>query len=194
MRLGAIATTLLLTTSGPVFAQNLNPLYEALNKLPEVLLTNPAPEQAFFVDMASLRALADRKGVEFGTDVLRRTQVGAMLRPIGALYAGDVETWNEKSGIDLNEVRYFAGFGQTPYVVTLWGLQDTAAATGLIDTLTDRDFTPVGADGVVGNGEPMSVDLTKNDPSDPWRGSAGAATFAVARLNTVIQASTPDAH
>lgn len=193
MRLGALATTFMLTVSTPAFAQNLDPLYEALNKLPDVLLTNPEPAQAYFVDTTVLRVLAERQGTTFYSQARQRATLAGMLPLLSALQSSNVDSWNEKAGIDLERVRYFAGFGSPPYTVTVWGLEDNAAATGLIEAISADDFSPMGADGVVGNGEPMAFDPSKADPGNPWRSRVGAATFAAARFNTVVQSSVPDA-
>ncbi|MHA6690903.1 hypothetical protein [Devosia sp. A449] len=190
MRLTVIAASLLLTTSGPAFAQNLDALADALGHLPETILTQPVPEQAYFVDIWALRGLA---GSELGAKSLLRTQLGAALRPIEALHMGGVDPWEEKSGIAFDQLHYVAGFGRTPEVVSIWGLADAAATTALLDALTARDFVPVGDAGILGNGEPLAPDLRNRNPSDPWRGTMGAASFATADGNAVVQSMHPDA-
>ena len=193
VRVTAIAAALLLTTSGPAFSQNLEALTEALGHLPETILTNPVPDQAYFVDTQAVRSLVELAGGKPGARRLLRTQLGATLRPIDALHMGGVDLWEEKSGIAFDQVRYFAGFGSTPNVVSIWGLADDAAATGLLAALTERDFVPVGSAGALSNGEPMAVDMRNRNPSDPWRSKLGAASFAAAKGNGVIQTTRPEA-
>ncbi|MHA6732116.1 hypothetical protein [Devosia sp. A369] len=193
MRLTAIAAALLLASSGSALAQNLDALTEAFGHLPEVILTNPVPDQAYFVDIEVVRGMAELAGTGLNARSLARTQVGAALRPIEALHMGGVEPWEVKSGIAFDQVRYFAGFGSTPNVVSIWGLADDAAATGLLHALTERDFVPVGGAGALGNGEPMAMDVTNRNPSDPWRSMVGAASFAAAKGNAVVQSPQPGA-
>lgn len=190
MRLTAIAAALLLTTGSPALAQNLDALTQALGHLPEVILTNPVPDQAYFVDMGALRSLTVG---EIDARSLMRTQLGAGLRAIDALHIGGVDAWEEKSGIAFDAVRYFVGFGSTPHTVTIWGLADEAAAAGLLNALVKRDFVPVGSDGALGNGEPMAVDVRNRNPSDPWRSMVGAASFAAAKASAVVQTTSPEA-
>ncbi|HTN61745.1 MAG TPA: hypothetical protein VL147_09335 [Devosia sp.] len=189
MRLNALVAALLLTTSSSAFAQNLDALTDALAHLPEVILTNPVPDQAYFVDTDVLRSLA---GGELNPRSGLRMLVGAALRPIEAIHMGNMKNWEEKSGIAFDQIRYFAGFGTAPDTVSLWGLADAAAADDLLHALTERDFVPVGSAGALGNGEPMAIDILNRDPSDPWRSMVGAASFATAKGNVVIQAARPE--
>lgn len=192
MRLGPLAAVLILTY-GPAVAQTLEPLQDALGKLPEQILTDPVPQQAYFVDIAALVGLAEQQHGQITPQTFLRAPVGAMLPPVAALYSGDPEDWHDRAGIGLADVRYFTGFGSPPATLTVWGLADEAAALSLVETLTERDFQWVGGEGIVGNGEPMVPDLAGADRSNPWRSPVGAATFAGVKDNSVIQASMPDA-
>lgn len=184
MRHSILAAALMLPATQSL-AEGAAPLREALGGLPEMVLSNPAPEQAFFVNIAALDTLTPGQ--------LNRAMLGAFLRPFEAALSTDAESWQEKSGMPLKDIRYFAGFGQAPYEVVLWGLQDEAAAQGLVTALGDRGFTPAKLPGVVGNGEPLADDLAMADPGDPWRSRVGAARFAAAKGDVVISATTPAA-
>ena len=63
----------------------------------------------------------------------------------------------------------------------------------MIATLETNGFGKFGETGVVGNGEPLRLDPSKRDVSDPWRTQIGAAQFAAAKGSNVIQAQTPQA-
>jgi hypothetical protein len=191
MRLAAAAAMLIATTV-PGFAQGIAPLRDALAKMPESLLANPAPELFNFVDIDALHALAGGDGIPLDAQVLVRPQLGGSLPALNALLVSGPDAWGEKSFIPLTDVRYFAGFGSPPSTVTIWGLDDDDAASALIEALDASDFDPIGSDGVIGNGVPMAADLLRRDTTNPWRTSVGAATFAVATDNAVIQTTNPD--
>lgn len=193
MPIRSLATALLLTASTPALAQNLDPLTQALDALPAAVLATPAPVQAFFVDTAVLHLLADQHGEPVSAQTLSRAKLAAMVPPLSVLFGGNLDQWDGHAGIDLADISYFIGYGEVPATVTLWGLRDAAAATALIDTIAARDFSPTGADGVLGNGEPLALDLSNRDPSNPWRGDLGTATFVAAKGNVIVQSSTPDA-
>ncbi|MFD2649377.1 hypothetical protein ACFSX5_16445 [Devosia albogilva] len=188
MRLAA-AAALLLTASFPVLAQGLDPLEDAMAKMPETVLSNPAAVQFNFVDVAALHTLAGAEGLN--PTVLTRAMIGGMLPPYNALQLRGPEAWNEKSFVDVEDLRYLAGFGDAPTTITIWGLENEDAAASLISALDAADFDSVSPEGVIGNGEPLAMDPTKMDPADPWRSRVGAATFAAAKGNAVIQATVP---
>ncbi len=190
MRL-AIAAAMLLTASTPALAQGVEPLRDALATMPEMILGNPAPVQFNFVDVSALRTLGESDGSDVGAPALNRAAVGGMLPPYNALQAGGPEAWNEKSFVDLGEVRYMAGFGEAPLTVSILGLAGEDVAANLIAALEAAGFDAAGPDGIVGNGEPMAMDLSKADPADPWRGTAGAPTFAASKGDAIIQSSMP---
>ncbi|MET3926306.1 hypothetical protein [Devosia sp. 2618] len=195
MRLSAIATVLLLSTSGAAFAQNLDALTQALDHLPEFILTNPDdPIQARFVDVSALFALPGLAGEEAKRENLLRLQVGSGLYPVDALFRNELADWQERAGISLSEVQYFVGLASPPNVIALWGMETDADAATFFDTLKQHDFVPFGGDdGVLGNGEPMKIDFDKRDPANPWRSSMGAATFVATKGNAIVQASSPAA-
>lgn len=193
MRRVMITAALLLIANTPAQAQNLDALRQALDQMPANILGSPEPGQAYFVNVAVLQTLSNRQGTQLTPRSLSRAQLGAELRPIDALYSGGIEDWHEKAGLSLEEVRYFAGFGREPHKVAFWGLKDDAAAAGLIEDLTGLDFLPTDTEGVLGNGEPLAIDIARRNPGDPWRSQVGAATFAAARGAAVVQTTTPDA-
>ncbi|MDR7126351.1 hypothetical protein [Pseudotabrizicola sp. 4114] len=173
-------------------AQTLDPLTDALGQLPDTVLSNPVSQQAYFVDIAAVARLAAEQNGDITPRHFMRAPVGAMLPPAAALYSGDTDNWHERAGVDLQDVRYFVGYGEPPNTVTVWGLADDDTATDLVTTLTNGDFKPVGEEGIIGNGEPRIADLTLADRGMPWRSPVGAPTFAGAKGNVLIQASTPD--
>lgn len=194
MRMHALAISLaagLWLSAAPAWAQNLEPLNEALDKLPDIVLQNPRADQAAFVDMEALRRLSALDGA-ISPQTLQRAVLGVAIEPVQALTLGPAQEWNEKAGIDLAEVRYFIGFGSAPQSATVWGLRDNAAADGMLGALQKRGFTASGA-GVLGNGEPGRINPSRHDPSDPWLGTGGAARFAGAKGNVVLQSSAPQA-
>lgn len=192
MRLITLAATVVLTASGSASAQNLDALTQALDHLPQTILSHPGAIQAAFVDMNALRGLPELVDGAAPPQQYLRTELVAELRPIAALRMGGAERWAEHAMIELDGVSYFIGFGVSPDAVTLWGLADDAAANGLTEALLTRDFTPL-ADAIVGNGAPMTMDFSKADPADPWRSAMGAASFAAVRGNSVIEMADPAA-
>lgn len=192
MRLTA-AAAMLLTASVPALAQGLDPLQDALIKMPEMILSNPAPTQFHFVDMTALQTLAARESTELNVALLTRAAVGGTLPPFNALQMGGPGAWNEKSAVDVKDVRYFAGFGDVPNTISIWGLGGDDAAANLIAALDAGEFDAAGAEGIIGNGKPMAMNPSKMDPADPWRSRVGAATFAAAKGNAIIQAPVPEA-
>lgn len=188
MRLSA-AAAILLMASVPVLAQGVEPLRNSLAKLPDTVLNTSAAIQFSFVDMAAFHDLAGAEGLN--RTVLARAMVGGMLPPYNTLQTHGPDAWNEKSFVDLKDLRYLAGFGDAPKTVTIWGLKDEDAAASLIAALDAADFDPVDPDGVIGNGEPLAIDPTKMNIADPWRSRVGAATFAAAKGDAVIQAPVP---
>ncbi len=197
MRLSVVAATLIFATGTPALAQSTEALREALGHMPEFILTNPAPDQAYFLDTTALRHLVELAGAELDTPSLRRLRYGATQRPVDALIRGSLADWEKRSGIAFDQVRYFAGIDTAPRSITYWGLADDDAAAGLLDALQAQDFQPRGSEGIpgdiLGNGAPMEMDREKQDPSDPWRGTFGASSFVAAKANAVIQSPFPDA-
>lgn len=189
MRLSALAAALLLATSGPAFAGTIDALADAFGRLPATVLANPAPDQAYFLDVTALAALS---GGRLGPKDMLRTHFAAVLRPVEALRMGGRASWEDRSGLPLDQVRYFVGYGSPPRMVSIWGLADDDAAQTLLDALAARDFEPAGESGVLGNGPPLAPDLSKRDPFDPWRGAIGSAAFTAADGDAVIQAAEPE--
>lgn len=190
MRMPILALSILLATA-PAQAQTLEPLREALSNVPQSVFASRSPEQVLFIDIAALHRLSETEAGLSPGIIQRRGMVGGLLRPVEALTMAPAKEWGESAGVDIADVRYFAGFGRSPNMSTVWGLKDNAAATGLLGALAKRDFRPSGVPGVFGNGEPLKRDLAKNKPSDPWRGRVGTPTFGTAKGNVVMQASTP---
>lgn len=191
MRLPASAAILLIANVA-THAQGLDPLRDALAKVPEIILSQSAPVQFNFVDIAALHTLAATEG-KLNAKLLMRAAVGGALPAYNALQMSGPEAWNEKSSIAIADVRYLAGFGDPPNTVSIWGLEGIDAAASLMLALDAGEFDSVGEEGILGNGTPMAMDISKRNPADPWRSNVGAATFAAARDNAIIQAAMPQA-
>lgn len=186
MRRTVIAASLFLTASAPVLAQNLEALRDGLNHLPATIFFGAQGDVAYFVDMEAL--VQDSDGPAF-----RRVLVGADMIPLQSLSMAEPAEWESKAGTTTDKVRYFTAFGRPPDGHTFWGLTDEAAAAEMIDTLETLGFETAGSAGVVGNGEPQRFAPDKRDSTDPWRTMVGAAQFAAAKGNNVVQTQTPQA-
>ena len=68
--------------------------------------------------------------------------LGAARRGFSALGEGNVSRWSAAAGIELAEVRYFAGFGERPDQVAVWALETEEGVASLLETLKERDFAP----------------------------------------------------
>ncbi|EKF61548.1 hypothetical protein QWE_00050 [Agrobacterium albertimagni AOL15] len=191
MRSIYFASALLLATSPTALAAGTDKLGDALSKFPQSVLTSSEPMQAYFVDMTLLQVLGKEAGSEQGFAQDRLDF--AMIEALKPLMMGGVETWKQNSGIDLGQVHYFAGMGVPPQTVSVWGLDSEATATSVLSGLSAGEFEPVGADGVIGNGEPMKVNIQARDIGNPWRDEMGRATFLSQTGNAIVQAATPDA-
>ena len=185
MRRSVIAASLLLTSSLPVLAQNLDTLRDGLDHLPAVILMQDHGDLGYFIDAGLMTELGK---ADF------RAMSRLMFGPIKQITEQTVDNdsaWWSKTGTTPDKLRYFAGFGRSPAVVTLWGLTDAAAADDMMATLGTFGFENAGAPGVIGNGEPMKMDPQKRDATDPWRTMIGAAQFAAVKGSAVVQAQNP---
>lgn len=191
MRLRALALALLAGTASPSLAQSAtDTLHQALEAMPELILTNPAPTRAVFFDVAAWRAVSNK---EVSVDTVKRLSLAPALPPVDVIAQNGLANWDEKAGVAIDDIAYFAGFGEQPTWLTYWGLADEAAASEVYETLAAGEFEPIpGKDGVIGNGEPMAMDFEKRDIENPWRGSAGQASFATTAGNALVQATTPE--
>ncbi|TBV06742.1 hypothetical protein [Phytopseudomonas dryadis] len=193
MRLALFATAILMTTGALCHAQDSTAtLREALGQLPEIVLTNPVADQAYFVDMAALWQLNPSASP---AEALNRLNFGRFVAPVNVMASalpGFPEEWKEKAGIDAREIRYFAGFGQSHFAVSYWGLADEAAAGEMMTGLAGLGFVSAG-DGVLGNGKPNALDPSAIDPRNPWRGAVGQASFVARQGSVLIQAPAPEA-
>lgn len=188
MRQHLIATGLLLITSMPALGQNLDALRDGLDHLPATAMLQQHGDLAYFVDV---KALSDLANGDSAVQPFARVMVGADINALESFATAEPADWEGKAGTTRDAVRYFTGYGRTPGGVSFWGLTDAAAATEMIATLGGMGFEDAGKPGVIGNGEPMQMDLQKRDPSDPWRTMIGAAQFAAAKGSTVVQAQNP---
>ncbi|KAA0971966.1 hypothetical protein FPY71_02240 [Aureimonas fodinaquatilis] len=191
MRSLCLASALVLASSPVALAAGADALSDAFSKFPQVIVTNPEPVQAYFVNMEALQAIGQHIGSEHGF-AHQRMAFGA-IGAVKPLTMASVETWEGNSGIELAKVRYFAGMGVPPQMISVWGLNDEATVTGLLEALSDADFEPVGSAGVIGNGEPMAANLRARQIGNPWRDELGRATFVGQTGNGLVQSGIPQA-
>lgn len=190
MRRYVVAATLMLTTSMPAMAQNLDALRDALDHLPATLLSQQHGDLAYFADVQVIMKLGDGDAAPLSRS---RLMPMAAITALQTLPGSGPTEWEAKAGTAVEKLRYFAGHGRAPNVYSYWGLADEAAAGELIANLQTNGFENAGPEGVVGNGEPMRMDPSKIDPTDPWRTRIGAAQFAAAKGTNVVQANIPQA-
>ena len=189
MRLKAITLCLMAGFCTSANAQDSTQKLElALKQMPQALLSSPQAMQVFFLDVQAW------KGLEKSTpsvEAMRRLVLSQSLRPLESLGYGVAE-WSDKAKVSLDELSYFAGFGQSPATVTYWGLSNEQAVQSLTAALKQTDFVPVegGTSGLLANGEANKIDFTKRDPQSPWRGATGATSFILPVNDVVIQASS----
>lgn len=182
-------------TSAAFAAGATHVLREALGALPAEILLNPDPIQAEFIDVRALFGLSEQVNSEAG--VLRRATLAQGLRPMQTLQrsgadAAALAAWEAAGGVGLDDVRYFAGFGQPPVVLTLWGLTDSATVGQVMDGLSARGFAPVAEHTAMwANGASMEVDFAQREPGNPWRGDLGQSSFVGPAGDALVHASGP---
>ena len=190
MRHCVIAATLMLTTSAPALAQNLDALRDGLNRLPATLMFEQRGDIAYFVDVQVTMSLgADDSAIR----PFFRTMPTASINALDSLQRTEPAEWEARAGTPIDTLRYFAGHGRPPEVLSHWGLVDDDAASDMMATLQTIGFENAGMPGVIGNGEARRMDPAKRNPSDPWRSQVGAAQFAAAKGTNVVQAEAPQA-
>ncbi|WP_332715135.1 hypothetical protein [Pelagibacterium mangrovi] len=185
MRSYCLASLLVLATGTAAHA-DADMLGDALGKFPQIIVTNPEPVQAYFVNMQAIAQAGNDDEIARG-----RIDFG-VIDALTPLMMGDVETWEENAGIGIDEIRYFAGIGQPPQTISIWGLADQEVAAGLVDGLAAKGFAPLNGSAVLGNGEPHRMDPSQRDVSNPWRGQLGQATFAAQLADAVVQSTAPE--
>lgn len=191
MRSLTLASAAFLVSGTVASASGADGLGDALSKFPQAIVTNPEPVQAYFVNMEALQAIGKEIAAEQGYAAQRLDF--AMIDALGPLTMGGVETWKSNAGVDLTQVRYFAGMGVPPQTVSVWGLDSEQTATSMVKSLSDGDFEPVGSTGVLGNGEPMVTNIQARDIGNPWRDQLGRATFVGQSGDALVQSGRPDA-
>lgn len=186
----------LLCTASPALAQTENSvLRDAMAVLPEQIFLPPYNGVAHFVDLA---VQAPRGNDQAPGLAWLQNAPASDLRPVATLGMAvrmtSLEDWGQKAGTDLTKLRYFAGFGEPPATVAIWGFTDEAAADATFAGLAERGFTELdGMPGVVANGEPQKVDLANGDPASPWSGLLGETSVVMQQGAHFLHASGPDA-
>lgn len=186
----------LFCTASPGFAQDdSSTLRDAMAFLPEAIFNGSSSELAYFVDVAvqAPRGKNDLPGL-----ALLQNSPAAGLRPVYSLamapMLGSLEDWSENAGADLAAIRYFAGFGTPPEVVTIWGFTDEAAASATFAGLGERGFTEIdGMAGVMANGEPLQINIENRHPTNPWTGPLGQTSVVTQRGTHFLHAAGPQA-
>ena len=190
MRHCVIAAALMLTTSAPALAQTIDAMRDALDDLPATLLLEQRGDLAYFIDVPVIMEL-DQEGST--RQPFLRAIPTADIPALNSLSRMEAADWEAKSGVALDALRYFTGYGVPPNVHSHWGLKDETAAADMIEALAGMGFEDAGAPGVVGNGVAREMNPSRRDPSNPWLTMIGAAQFAAAKGSNVIQTQTPEA-
>lgn len=185
----ALSTIILIALTTPAAAGSTDRLADALAQLPVSALNLADTGAVWFVDIGAQRALAANAGSPEDYRDVQRTDFASSLRPVQALQGG-IAPWEERAGMRLDGVSWFAGHGPAPRTLALWGLSDMATASTVFDGLPDKGFTPDVP--MRGNGKPMAPDLASRDPSNPWRGALGQASFVATRDNVLLQSLNPE--
>ena len=120
MRSLCLAAALTFVSTSSVLAAGADLLADALAQVPETALNNQDPIPFYFLNMQALQNIAETAGKDTGFARMR-TEFG-MIAAAEPLIRGDLKTWQDNAGISLSDVRYFAGMGQSPDRLSLWGL------------------------------------------------------------------------
>lgn len=188
MHIKALILTLVAGLASPAFSQDsVQPLRQALDHLPQVVGTSPAPIQAYFFDVQGWGYAGSK---QIPRAALTSLFFARSIEPLRQLSFQASDVWAEKSGIAFKDITYFAGFGQVPQTVSYWGLREEAGARHLMETLKKREFVdvPGPVTGVYGNGNPQHrMNPAKSDPFNPWRGGTGKIYFVKQLDNVIVQ-------
>ncbi len=190
MRLKALALGLMTVCGTSMAAQDsTQTLQQALKQVPQVVLSAPEAIQISFLDVQAWRGLEKDAPT---ADAMRRLSIAQAITPLQSMGYG-LDKWSDSAHIPLNDLSYFAGFGQSPGNVTYWGLKDKQAADKFADRLKQADFKPVDGDvaGLMANGEANKPDMTKATGQQPWRGTMGMPTFVLPLDTALVQAAAP---
>lgn len=188
-----IVATFLAGLSSATAAEGTDALRQALTSLPASVLMSERPDQAYFLSVEAVSALPEATGKDVPMHKLIRLALGDNMLPARSLALSDPAEWEARAGTSIDAVRSFTAFGQPPGHALQWAFRTEADAAGLMDTLLTLGFEPMPQAGVLGNGEPLRLNPAQRDPANPWRTSIGAAQFAAARGEIVVQAQTPEA-
>lgn len=187
MRLKALALCMLAGFGTSAAAQDsTQTLQQALKQIPQAALSTPQAMQIFFMDVQAWRGL-EKSGPT--ADGMRRLSLAQPIQPIESIGYG-LDQWSLNAKVAVDEVLYFAGFGQAPSNVSYWGLKDKQAVEKLVANLKQDDFVAVdgGVPGLIANGAEGAMDLKKANPKSPWRGMMGKASFVLPLDSALIQA------
>jgi len=189
MRLFGTALAIVLAASGAAHAQGTQTLRAALEQIPQSVLASPVPDLAYFIDIQTALNALD---LDSGDDPNALRQLIGTGRPLEALGFGGRAAWEERAGVGLEDLDYFAFFSRLPNDIAVWGLGENERVEALLADLAARDFVPMGNGEILANGEPRVPNLQSRDVLDPWRGSVGQASFVLSRENALVQAFAPE--
>lgn len=191
MRVKALALCLMAGFGTGAYAQDsTQTLQQALQRIPQMVLTVPEAMQVSFMDVQAWRSL-EKAGPT--PDGMRRLSLAQSIRPLQSIGYG-LDAWSQNAKIAFDEVSYFAAFGQGPANLTYWGLKDKQAVETFVGKLKQVDFVPVQAEvpGVLANGEANKMDLKKANARDPWRGQMGTTSFVFPLESALVQTPTAE--
>ncbi|MDO5643384.1 MAG: hypothetical protein Q4G26_13495 [Paracoccus sp. (in: a-proteobacteria)] len=169
-------------------------LREAMTTLPAYIFTSSELDLGFFLDVAVQRTRGpdEAKNLSILGPV---SELQALSTLFNAAAHNNVAEWSQKAGVEPAGIRYFAGFGVPPMGVTIWGFTDEAGASATFDGLSARGFTVLdGMENTLANGDPMGMDLTRRDITDPWIGSMGRTSVVTRQGAQFLHAATPEAY
>lgn len=137
-----------------------------------------------------------------GLSELRRLYAGdvsAMRRRVGlgdsdtakAFFSSDEASWKDNTGLKRDEIASFTEYGTPPRAVVLWSFTDAGVVDPFVEGLGKRGFSQAG--GIWRNGEPLKVDFTKRNPTNPFLGPLGRASMLVPFADGVVQSPDPGA-
>lgn len=97
------------------------------------------------------------------------------------------------AGIAPSDLSCFAGYGQSPNALAIWGMAGSGRAERFLSDLAERGFAPLdGLEGVLADGPPGRFDLTRRTPWNPWNGDLEASSVVATRGGVLVQAATTE--
>lgn len=162
----------------------------ALARLPAKVFTATNTEPARFLNLA---ALARRSG-GVTPEALRKFSSAGDLRALVALVSVGPDEWRQRSGIDPEDLLFFADYGQVPLKEVIWGLRDEDVAKASFDALPGFGFTPLpDQPHLLANGPPGGMIIMNRDLGNPWLGALGQTSVVARAGASLVQVVDPAA-